>query len=61
MESKKKVVYDAPSSSSIFFIEVNIISHDNIWELDIGCGSHICNDMQGLKNSRKLAKEESDL
>ena len=26
-----------------------------------GCGSHICNDMQGLRNSRKLTKGESDL
>ena len=45
MESKKKVAYDAPSSSSIFVNEINTISRGNIWVLDTGCGSHICNDM----------------
>ena len=30
MESKTKVVYDAPSSSGIYVIEVNIISCDNL-------------------------------
>ena len=45
MESKKKVAYDAPSSSGIFVNEINTISRGNIWVLDTGCGSHICNDM----------------
>ena len=61
IESKNKVAYDAPSSSGIYVIEVNTISHDNIWVLDTGCGSHICNVMQGLRNSRKLVKGEFDL
>ena len=61
MESKKKVAYDAPSSSGIYVIEANTISHDNLWVLDVGCGSHICNDMQGLRNNRKLTKGEYDL
>ena len=61
MESKKKVAYDAPSSSSIYVIEVNNVSQDNFWVLDTGCGSHICNDMQSLRNNRKLAKGESNL
>ena len=61
MESKKKVAYDAPSSSSIYVIEVNTVSRDNLWALDTGYGSHICNDMQGLRSSRKLTKGESDL
>ena len=61
MESKKRVACDAPSSLGIYVIEVNIVSHDNLWVLDTGCGSHICNYMQGLKNSRKLMKGESDL
>ena len=34
MESKKKVAYDAPSSSSIYGIEGNIVSRDNLWILD---------------------------
>ena len=61
MESKTKVAYDAPSSSGIYVIEVNIVSRDNFWVLDTGCGSHICNDMQDRRNSRKLAKGEFDL
>ena len=61
MEWKKNVSYDASSPSGIYVVDVNTISHDNIWVLDTGCGSHICNDMHGLKNSRKLVKGESDL
>ena len=61
MESKKKVAYDAPSSSGVYVIEVNTVSHDNLWVLDSACGSHICNDMQGLRSSMKLAKGEFDL
>ena len=30
MESKKKVAYDAPSSSSIYVIKVNTVSRDNL-------------------------------
>ena len=45
LESKKKVACDAPSSSSIYVIKVNIISPDNIRVYDAGCGSHIWNDM----------------
>ena len=36
MESKKKVAYDAPSSSGIYVIEVSNVSHNNLWVLDIG-------------------------
>ena len=45
------------------FMSLRIIffSHDNIWVLDTGCGSHICNNMKGLRNSRKLTKGEFDL
>ena len=60
-ESKKKVACDASSSSGIYVIEVNNVSCDNHWVLDIDCGSHICNDVQGLRNNRKLVKGESDL
>ena len=61
MESKMKVAFDAPSSSGIYVIEVNTVSRDNLWVLDTDCGSHICNYMQGLRNSRRLAKGESDI
>ena len=61
MESKKKVACDAPTPLGIYVIEVNIVSYGNLWVLDTGCGSHICTDMQGLRDSRKLTKGESDL
>ena len=57
----KNKASNATSTSSMFVIEVNIISHDNLWVLDTDCVSHICTDMQGLRNSRKLSKGESDL
>ena len=61
LELKKKVACDAPSSSSIYVIKVNTVSPDNIWVCDTKCGSYIWIDMQGLRNSRKLMKGESDL
>ena len=61
MESKKKVACDASTPSGTYVIEVNIVSYGNLWLLDTGCGSHICTDMQGLKDRRKLTKGESDL
>ena len=61
MESKKKVAYDAPTPSGIYVIEVNTVSYGNLCVLDTSCGSHICTDLQGLKDSRKLTKGESDL
>ena len=42
-------------------MEVKIVSNDNQWVLDTGCGSHICTNMQGLRNSRRLRKGELDL
>ena len=61
MELKKKVACDAPTPSSIYVIEVNIVSYGNLWVLDTGFGSHICTHMQSLRDSRKLTKGESDL
>ena len=61
MESKKKVAYDASTPSGIYVIEVSTVSYGNLWVLDTGCGSHICTDMQGLRDNRKLIKGESDL
>ena len=51
---------DAPSSSGIYVIKVNTVFPNNIWVFDTSCGSHIWIDMQGLRNSRKLTKGESD-
>ena len=61
LESKKKVACDAQTSSGIYVIEVNTISHGNLWVLDIGYGSHICNAMHGLRDNRKVTKGEFDL
>ena len=61
LESKNKVAYDAPSSSGIYVITVNIVSLYNIWVCDISCGSYIWFDIQGPRNSRKLTKGESNL
>ena len=50
-----------PSTSCINVTKVNAVSLGNIWVLDTSCASYICNDMQGLWNSRKLTKGESNL
>ena len=61
LESKNKVVCDAPSSSGIYVIMVNTVSLYNIWVCDTSCGSYIWFDMQGPRNNRKLTKGESNL
>ena len=48
------------TSSDIYVIEVNLYTSVS-WVLDTGCGSHIYVNVQGLKNSRSLAKGEVDL
>ena len=50
----------ATTSSGIHVIEVNLSTSDS-WVLDIGSGSHICTNVQGLKESRILIKGEVDL
>ena len=60
MESLKNKASNAPSTSDLFVIEVNNFSHDKLWVLDTSCGSHICTDIYGLRNSRKLNKGESN-
>ena len=48
------------STSGIYVIEVNL-SISTSWVLDTGCASHICTDVQALRNSRALTKGEVDL
>ena len=48
------------STSGVFVIKLNL-SISMSWVLDTGCGSHICSNVQGLKNRRALAKGEIDL
>ena len=61
LESRKEVACDAPSTSGIYVIKVNIVSPNNIWVYDTSYGSYIWIDMQGLRNSRKLIKGEFNL
>ena len=58
-EEQKQNVAKA-SSSGIFVIEVNL-SISTTWVLDTGCGSHICSNVQGLRNRRLLGRNEVDL
>ena len=61
MGSLKKKVSDAPFTSCMSVIEVNTVSNNNQWVLDSGCGSHIGTNVKGLRNSRQLNKEDSDV
>lgn len=44
-----------------YFIEVNSVSDNKTRVLYSGYGSHLCMDMQSLKNSRQIKWGESDL
>ena len=59
MEDLKKKRSET-STSGIYVIEVNL-SISTSWVLDTGCASHICTDVQALRNSRALTKGEVDL
>ncbi|KAD4586260.1 hypothetical protein E3N88_23861 [Mikania micrantha] len=51
-ETKQKKGSTA-STSCIFVMEIFSFSSKS-WVFDTGCGSHICNDLQGLRKVRKL-------
>ncbi|KAL0401961.1 UNVERIFIED_CONTAM: hypothetical protein Slati_4226000 [Sesamum latifolium] len=46
------------SNPGMFVVEVNMISNSASWVLNTDCGAHICNNLQVLKRSRKLSKDE---
>ncbi|KAL0404110.1 UNVERIFIED_CONTAM: hypothetical protein Sradi_2051800 [Sesamum radiatum] len=46
------------SNPGMFVVEINKISNSASWVVDTGCGAHICNDLQVLKRSRRLSKDE---
>ncbi|KAJ9551376.1 hypothetical protein OSB04_015421 [Centaurea solstitialis] len=48
-------------TSGIFMIELHSTSVSNSWVLDTGCGTHICSNSQGLKESRTLKHGELNL
>ncbi|KAK9713862.1 hypothetical protein RND81_06G055600 [Saponaria officinalis] len=56
LEDKK----NGASTSCIFVIEVNLATYAS-WVFDIGCGTNIICNVQGLKRSRILEKGEKDL
>nr|GEU47325.1 zinc finger, CCHC-type [Tanacetum cinerariifolium] len=50
---KKKNTASGAGDSGIFVIELNTILNRS-WIYDTGCGTHICNTTQGLRERRKL-------
>ncbi|WCJ31679.1 Retrovirus-related Pol polyprotein from transposon TNT 1-94 [Euphorbia peplus] len=61
LESLKKKKLGEASTSGIFHIEIHSVQNFNNWVLDTGCGSHICNNVHGLKGIRNLKKGEVGL
>ena len=61
LEDKKAgKVPSTGKSSHIHMIDINCTSQ-SVWVFDTGCGSHLCNHLQGLRAVRPLAKGEVDL
>ncbi|GJX47760.1 zinc finger, CCHC-type containing protein [Tanacetum coccineum] len=52
-ELKKKKEASMASNSGIFTIELYAFPNKT-WVYDTGCGTHICNTLQGLRRSKKL-------
>ncbi|GKA55332.1 zinc finger, CCHC-type containing protein [Tanacetum coccineum] len=50
---KKKQLSQGASTSGIFTIELYYFPSTS-WVYDTGCGTHICNAIQGLRGSKKL-------
>jgi len=48
-------MYSSTSSSTIHMIEINQASYGT-WVFDTGCGSHLCNHLQDLRNNRPLVR-----
>ena len=48
-------------TSGIFVIELFSFPNNNSWVYDTGCGTHICNTTQGLRESRRLKEGALDL
>ena len=53
LEGLKKNKASVASTSGIFTIELYTFPNKT-WVYDTGCGTHICNNVQGLRGSRKL-------
>ncbi|GJY15309.1 zinc finger, CCHC-type containing protein, partial [Tanacetum coccineum] len=57
----KKNKASASGTSGIFTIELFSFPKSNTWIYDTGCGTHICNIIQGLRGYQKLNKGALDL
>ncbi|GJU90500.1 zinc finger, CCHC-type containing protein, partial [Tanacetum coccineum] len=57
----KKNKASASGTSGIFTIELFSFPKSNSWIFDTGCGTHICNTIQGLRGYQKLNKGALDL
>jgi len=55
LEDLKKKKDSKTIASGIYVIDIHL-STSTSWVLDTACGSHICTNVQGLKDSRKLKK-----
>ncbi|GKF07899.1 zinc finger, CCHC-type containing protein, partial [Tanacetum coccineum] len=51
----------ASGTSGIYTIELFSFPKSNTWIYNIGCGTHICNTIQGLRGYQKLNKGALDL
>nr|KAJ0219462.1 hypothetical protein LSAT_V11C300122340 [Lactuca sativa] len=59
VELKNKKVGEGPLGISIFMIEMGLYNFlSNTWVLDIGCGTRICNSLQGFRRSKELKTYE---
>ena len=61
LKDLKKGKVKVASTSGMFMIELHSTSTATSWVLDTGCGTHICSDMQGLRQSKKLKHGELNL
>ncbi|GJZ55140.1 hypothetical protein Tco_0610333 [Tanacetum coccineum] len=57
----KKNKASMSGTSGIFTIELFSFPKSNSWIYDIGCGTNICNTIQGLRGYQKLNKGDLDL
>ena len=60
LEELRKSKVGNASTSGIFVIELYAFS-TNSWVFDTGAGTHICNDLQGLKNVREIRAGDLEL
>ncbi|GJU81632.1 hypothetical protein Tco_1283997 [Tanacetum coccineum] len=56
-----KKEHPAKDTECIFTIELFSFPKSNSWIYDTGCGTHICNTIQGLRGYQKLNKGALDL